>query len=146
MVLNKVDRLLDEDRVAILAKLRERLAGIVPAEDVVSVAAAPRPTPIRITRPDGSVQTAHEPEPPDLGALEDRIAAVLRREGDALRAGNLLLRAHLLSKKAQEQVGQEREERRRQSSTSSSGSPPPPSSPTRFPRSTCWPTARSSFR
>ena len=111
VVLNKVDRLVDQDRDAILAKLRERLAGIVPRDDVVPVAASPRPTLVRVTQPDGSVQTVYDVEPPDLGALEDRIAAILRREGDVLRAGNLLLRAHLLGKKAQEQVAQERRER-----------------------------------
>jgi small GTP-binding protein len=109
VVLNKQDRFLDTDRDAILDKLRERLAGIVPPKDVVAVAAAPRPTPVRVTQPDGSVQTVLEPEPPDISALEDRIAAVLRREGDALRAGNLLLRAHLINKKAQDQVTLERE-------------------------------------
>ena len=47
------------------------------------------------------------------------------REGDALRAGNLLLRAHLLSQKAQDQLGQERDQRGAGGrSTSSSGSPP----------------------
>ncbi|MBV8267499.1 MAG: GTP-binding protein, partial [Planctomycetaceae bacterium] len=111
VVLNKVDRLVDQDRDAILEKLRERLTGIVPRDDVVPVAAAPRPTLVRVTQPDGSVQTVYDVEPPDLGALEDRIAAILRREGDVLRAGNLLLRAHLLGKKAQEQIAQERRER-----------------------------------
>ncbi|MGE5756803.1 MAG: YcjF family protein [Planctomycetaceae bacterium] len=109
VVLNKQDRLLDPDRDAILDKLRERLAGIVPPADVVAVAAAPRPTPVRILQPDGSVQTVYEPEPPDIAALQGRIAAVLRREGDALRAGNLLLRAHLIGKQAQDQISLERE-------------------------------------
>ena len=36
---------------------------------------------------------------------------ILKREGEALRAGNLLLRAHLLSRKAQDHLGQERDQR-----------------------------------
>lgn len=111
VVLNKKDRLLEDDRDAILDKLRERLAGIVPAEDVVAVAAAPRPTPVRVPGPDGTVRIEYEPEPTDLASLDGRIAAVLQREGDALRAGNLLLRAHLVSKKAQDQVRLERDQR-----------------------------------
>jgi len=111
VILNKEDRFTEEDRAVVLAKLRERLAGVVPAKDVVAVAAAPRPIAVRIKAADGSVQTEYEPQPPDLGALEDRIAAVLRREGDALRAGNLLLRAHLIGKSAQDQVGKERDVR-----------------------------------
>jgi small GTP-binding protein len=109
VVLNKSDRLLDPDRDAILDKLRERLAGVVPAADVVSVAAAPRPTPIRVQNADGTTSTVHEPIPPEIDSLEDRIAAVLKREGDSLRAGNLLLRAHLIGKKAQDQLSRERD-------------------------------------
>jgi small GTP-binding protein len=109
VVLNKADRLTGPDRDAILDKLRERLAGVVPPGDVVAVAAAPRPTPVRVRNADGSVATVLEPEPPDVDALEGRIAAVLAREGDALRAGNLLLRAHLIGKKAQDQLARERD-------------------------------------
>ena len=111
VVLNKTDRFIPPDRDAILTKLRERLAGIVPPKDVVSAAASPRPMPVRVIQPDGSVQTVFEPEPPDIASLQDRIAAVLHREGDSLRAGNLLLRAHLLGRSAQDQVGRERDER-----------------------------------
>jgi small GTP-binding protein len=111
VVLNKQDRLIDADRDAILDKLRERLDGIVAAEDVVAISAAPRPIPVRIKKADGTVETVYEPEEPDLAALRARIASVLAREGDALRAGNLLLRAHLLSQKAKAQVGSERDEK-----------------------------------
>ncbi len=45
VLLNKTDRFTDDDRDAILAKLRERLRGLVAAEDVVAGAAAPRPIP-----------------------------------------------------------------------------------------------------
>ncbi|MBX6312477.1 MAG: GTP-binding protein [Isosphaeraceae bacterium] len=113
VVLNKKDHFTDVDRTAILAKLRERLAGIVPPEDVVAVAAAPRPMLVRVRGNDGSTQTILEAEPPDLRELEYRIEAILRREGDALRAGNLLLRAHLISKEAQEQLTRERREQAR---------------------------------
>jgi uncharacterized protein (DUF697 family) len=113
VVLNKKDRFLDADREAILAKLRERLNGIVPPADVIAVAAAPRAVPVRTVRSDGSVEIEYEAEPPDLGPLRDRIAATLDREGDALRAGNLLLRAHLLSKSAQDQVSLERDAKAR---------------------------------
>jgi len=111
VVLNKQDRLMDEDREAILDKLRERLHGIVPAEDVVAISAHPRPLPVRIKGADGTVQTILEAEEPNITPLQKRIEAVLSREGDALRAGNLLLRAHLLSQKARDEVGFERDER-----------------------------------
>ena len=82
VALNKKDRLTEEDRDAILAKLRERLGGLVPAEDVVAVAADPSPVTVRIRKPDGTTETTLEEEPPDLEALEARVAAILAREGD----------------------------------------------------------------
>ncbi len=111
VALNKKDRLLDVDREAILAKLRERLAGLVAPLDVVAVAASPRPMPVRVQGPDGSTTTVLEVEPPDVGPLRDRIAAILEREGDSLRAGNLLLRAHLVNEEARDQVSRERDKR-----------------------------------
>jgi uncharacterized protein len=111
VVLNKKDRFVDADRVAILAKLRQRLDGIVPAADIVSAAAAPRPVAVRFQGADGTFQTVLEPEPPDLDDLEDRIADVLSEEGDSLRAGNLLLRAHLVTRSAQDQLTKERRQR-----------------------------------
>jgi small GTP-binding protein len=109
--LNKTDRFVDEDRDAILAKLRERLRGLVAAEDVVAGAASPRPTPVRVRRGDGPTETILEAQSPDLASLRDRISRILKREGDSLRAGNLLLRAHLLSKKAQDQLSKERDQK-----------------------------------
>jgi small GTP-binding protein len=111
VVFNKTDRFPDPDRDAILDKLRERLRGVVEPDDVVAVAASPRPTPVKVRNADGTFDLVYEPEPPDIDALRERIAAVLRREGDELRAGNLLLRAHLIGKKAQDVVARERDER-----------------------------------
>ena len=109
VVLNKKDRFTEEDREAIMAKLRERLAGFVPVEDIVAVAAAPAPVQVRARKPDGTTETVLEADPPDLEDLECRVAAVLEREGDALRAGNLLLRARL---REQAERDQDRRQRR----------------------------------
>jgi small GTP-binding protein len=111
VALNKKDRLPDEDREAILAKLRERLVGLVAPADVIAVAASPRPMPVRVRGEDGSTTTVLEAEEPDVEPLRDRIAAVLEREGDSLRAGNLLLRAHLINAEARDQVSAERDRR-----------------------------------
>ena len=108
---NKIDRFTDDDRKAILDKLRERLKGIIPSKDVIAIAASPRPMIVKVKRADGSFETVQEIEPPNISALEERIEAVLSSEGDALRAGNLLLRAHLIGKKAQEQLALERDKR-----------------------------------
>ena len=104
VALNKKDRLIDEDREAILAKLRERLAGWSPRPTWSP--SRPRPGRCRCgsRRPTGPSTTVLEAEPPDVEPLRDRIAAVLDREGDTLRAGNLLLRAHLINEEARGQL------------------------------------------
>jgi small GTP-binding protein len=111
VIFNNQDRFTEPDRDAVLDKLRERLSGVVPAQDVVAVSADPRPIPVRIKQADGTIETVDEPQPPEISALRERIAVILKREGEALRAGNLLLRAHLLSRKAQDQLSQERDRR-----------------------------------
>ncbi len=95
VALNKKDRFTDEDRKAVMDKLRERLAGFIPAEDIVAVAAAPAPIQVRDRMRDGTTQTVLEAEPPDLEGLECRVAAVLEREGQELRAGRVLLQARM---------------------------------------------------
>jgi small GTP-binding protein len=111
VALNKKDRFTEEDREAILATLRERLDGVVPGEDVVAVAAAPLPVQVRARKADGTMETVLEADPPDLEDLECRVAAVLEREGNALRAGNLLLRARLREQAERESSSRERRAR-----------------------------------
>lgn len=111
VALNKKDRLSEDDRGAILAKLCERLDGFVPPEDIVAVAADPAPVRVRVRKPDGTSETVLEIEAPDLEALEWRVAAVLEREGEALRAGNLLLRARIREQADRDRIALRRGER-----------------------------------
>jgi uncharacterized protein len=108
VALNKKDRFTEEDRETVLAKIRERLAGTVPDEDIVAVAAAPTPVQVRVRKPDGTTEIVLEVTPPDLEALECRVAAVLEREGDTLRAGNLLLRARLREQAERNAIARDR--------------------------------------
>jgi small GTP-binding protein len=111
VALNKKDRFTQEDREAIMGKLRQRLAGFVPLEDIVAIAAAPAPIQVRARRPDGTTQTVLEEESPDLEDLEARVAAVVEHEGDALRAGNLLLRARLREQAERDTIARQRRAR-----------------------------------
>jgi small GTP-binding protein len=108
IALNKKDRFAEADRLAVMDKLRERLRDSVAAEDVVSVAAAPSPIQLRVRKPDGSTETVLETELPDLEELERRVESVLAHEGDALRAGNLLLRGRLKEQAEREALRLER--------------------------------------
>jgi small GTP-binding protein len=111
LVLNKKDRFPEPDLEAIMAKLRQRLSGVIDPADIVAVAAAPMPLPVRIRRPDGSVETVLEMEEPDVKALRLRIGEVLRREGRFLHAANLLVRGRILEHEAQDQLAREQDQR-----------------------------------
>ncbi|WP_337177581.1 GTP-binding protein [Paludisphaera sp.] len=111
VVFNKKDRFPDADREAILAKLRERLAGVVPPEDVVAVAASPRPIPVRVIREDGSQETVIEVQEPDVHDLRGRMAKVLANEGKLLRVANLLLKTRSLEQEAHSILDAERRRR-----------------------------------
>ena len=65
---NKTDRFSEPDSAAILAKLKERLRGLVPPDDIVAGAASPRPITVRVQKPDGTVETQLEDLPPELAA------------------------------------------------------------------------------
>jgi uncharacterized protein len=108
VALNKKDRFTDEDRRSVMSKLRERLTGVVQAQDIVAIAAAPAPFQVRTRGPDGKSETIMEQDPPDLNDLESRVADVVKREGDTLRAGNLLLRARLREQAEQLAIARER--------------------------------------
>ena len=108
VVFNKKDRFPDADVAAILAKLKERLDGAIKPEDVVAVAAAPRPLPVRIMKANGESETVHEVQEPDVQPLRDRIARVLANEGDLLRVANLLIKTRILGREAESTLDAER--------------------------------------
>lgn len=111
VVLNKKDRFNDDDLAAIVAKLRERLAEVVSAADVVTTAAAPRPITVRTMRPDGSYDTDLEDQEPDLEDLRKRIVEVLADEGALLRVANLLVQTNLLTREAETALSDEQRRR-----------------------------------
>lgn len=100
VVLNKADLFLDSDREVILARLRERVRGLVAAQDVVAVAANPQ----TVRLEDGSVL---QPES-DIMPLIRRVVAVLRAEGEDLLADNILLQSQRLSEKARHLIDSQR--------------------------------------
>ena len=132
---NKVDRFSEADRAAILARLKERLRGLVLPDDIVSGAASPRPINVRVQLPDGTVETRLEGLPGEIDSLRKRIAGILAKEGESLAAGNLLLRAHMLTKKRRSSSRSSATLGRKASSRSSSGSLRGPSSPIHSPPS-----------
>jgi uncharacterized protein len=102
LVFNKSDRYTNPDREAILAQLRTRLAGKLAADDIVAIAANPQPV---------QLDTGETLKPdPDLLPLLKRMAVVLRSEGKALIADNILLQSQRLGELARQAIDQQRQQ------------------------------------
>jgi len=100
VILNKSDLYLDSDRELILARLRERVRGIISPSDVIAVSANPR----SVRLEDGTTLTPD----PDIMPLIRRMVAVLRAEGEDLLADNILLQSQRLADKARELIDAQR--------------------------------------
>jgi GTP-binding protein Era len=88
LVLNKSDRYTSEEQEALLQRLRERCAGLLPRDRVISASAAPRPeTVIRIDHR-GQETTSLRERKPDTARLKERLWALLEKEGQTLAALN----------------------------------------------------------
>lgn len=100
VVFNKTDRYSEADREAILARLQDRVQGLVGVEDVVAIAAQPQPVRLEAGR---LFQLD-----PDILPLIQRMAAVLRAEGEDLVADNILLQSQRLGDEARQLIDVQR--------------------------------------
>jgi GTPase SAR1 family protein/uncharacterized protein (DUF697 family) len=99
LVLNKCDRYTSEEQEALLQRLRERCAGLLPGDRVIAASAAPRPeTVIRIDHR-GQETTSLRERRPDTARLKERLWALLEKEGQTLAALNAALFASELDEK-----------------------------------------------
>lgn len=97
VVLNKADRYTRQDLDLLLATLRERTAGLVAPENVVSAAAEPMERVyVRVDQLGNETETAHTP-PSDVTALKERLWRILEGEGKTLAALNAAMFAGDLS-------------------------------------------------
>ncbi|MGB7444925.1 MAG: DUF697 domain-containing protein [Coleofasciculaceae cyanobacterium] len=84
LVFNNLDQYLPTDRVTILQQLRQRVAAILRAEDVVGAASNPAPVKVRQHQPDGSVQEWMEAQTTELTNLTERLNYILAEERQQL--------------------------------------------------------------
>jgi uncharacterized protein (DUF697 family) len=94
LVLNKIDIYSPEQRARLLEVLRsERVATLLPPDQVVTTAADPRQVEYMIESADGRVRSEWKKPEPNVGELKARILDVLDREGLALIALNAAMYA-----------------------------------------------------
>lgn len=100
LVLNKTDLYTEEDKEAILERLRERVKGFIAPNDVVAIAANPQSVQLEdseIFQPDV-----------DILPLLRRMAVILRAEGEDLVADNILLQSLRLGEEARKLIDAQR--------------------------------------
>ncbi|NJL49651.1 MAG: DUF697 domain-containing protein [Leptolyngbyaceae cyanobacterium SM2_5_2] len=100
LVLNKADHYPASDLEALLQRLRSRLVPPLAEEDVLAIAANPQPLP---QEGGGWLQMR-----PNLTPLWLRLADILRAEGDALMADNILLQSQQLGETARRLLDEQR--------------------------------------
>ncbi|MEM1169624.1 MAG: GTP-binding protein [Cyanobacteria bacterium P01_H01_bin.35] len=100
VVFNKTDLYTEEDKEAIIVRLRERLLGVVSKMDILAIAAHPQ----SVRLESGEM---YLPEP-DTMPLIRRMAAVLRAEGEDLIADNILLQSQRLGEEARRLIDTQR--------------------------------------
>lgn len=100
LVLNKCDLRGEDEERRLLSLLRRRCGDRLAPEDVLPASASPQSVSLPGGRP-------HQPSP-EVGALLQRIAAVLRADGEELIADNLLLQSRRLGESGRDLLAQQR--------------------------------------
>ncbi|MCB1876217.1 MAG: GTP-binding protein [Chromatiales bacterium] len=97
LVLNKVDRYTAKERDLLLENLRERTAGLVSEQQVVTAAALPAEKVYIYVDDDGSEREVVKSPPAQIGAVKEHLWRILEQEGMTLAALNASLFAGNLS-------------------------------------------------
>lgn len=97
VVLNKVDRYRTRERDELRASLQAKLAGLVPTDRLIEVAALPAPERLLQVQADGSEREVERLRRPQVDALRERLLAILQAEGKTLAALNAAVFAGELS-------------------------------------------------
>jgi len=101
LVFNKVDLYPDKDRQDIYYQLQQfnaaysaaNLEEIISTQEIVMVAAKPRPIKVRVESADGMTSTSWETPEPQIEELQEAIYQILQNEGKSLLALNALVQA-----------------------------------------------------
>jgi small GTP-binding protein len=101
LAFNKTDLYLTSDQEELLTQIRQRVQGLLAPGDVVGIAGAPPAVTLTTGEP-------YQP-PPEIEPLLQRVAEILRTEGEDLIADNLLLQCQRLGAQAQEILDRQRQ-------------------------------------
>jgi uncharacterized protein len=111
LLFNKQDQYLPDERPLILQQLRDRMQGLVPADDILAIAAQPAPVIVRRQQADGAVQEALERPRPDITLLQARLKEIVSQDGSQLMLNTVLRQARVLNIVVQNELNQFRQTR-----------------------------------
>lgn len=104
LVLNKADHYTSEELGLLLERLRERCAGFLAPDRILSAAADPRPRTVIVTDATGQERETARPVPPDVERLKSRLWGILESDGKTLAALNAALFASELDARVAERI------------------------------------------
>lgn len=111
IVLNKQDQYLPKEQIELLAKIRDRVSGMIVADDVIAIASQPRPIKVRQYQNDGSTKEWLEEPEPQVDELTRRLQTILLNDAQKLIIASSLGDAEALKVKAKAQLNEKRRTR-----------------------------------
>ncbi|MEO8810660.1 MAG: GTP-binding protein [Rhodanobacter sp.] len=108
LALNKADRYSADELADLLAQLRQRVTGLVRAENVLAVAAHPAPRRSVEVDASGHEQERAQVVMPDVAALRERLLTIAAHEGKSLSAINAGLYAGRLTDQVSARIAETR--------------------------------------
>jgi uncharacterized protein (DUF697 family) len=108
LLLGKQDRLPPEEKAEILLALQKRLQDILPADDILAIAAAPDALKVRQHQADGEVKEWTERRDSEIGDLVTHLTHILDNERDELIWGTIWRQAQRVKERGQDLLNQSR--------------------------------------
>ncbi len=111
IIFNKQDRYIPEERAYILQQLRQRVATIVPSEDVIGISAYPAEIKVKQQKEDGSIVEKMERPDAEVNNLCDRLGQIVTLEKEQLLLTTTYRKAIVLKTKAKNILNEVRRDR-----------------------------------
>jgi uncharacterized protein len=111
LVLNKQDQYLPEEQQIVIQKLRQRMQGILPTQDILSIATNPKAIKVRQLASDGMTKEWLEKPAPQILPLIKRLNQILVQEGEQLVLASSLSNVNAIQADAKTALNRVRRDR-----------------------------------
>ncbi len=111
LIFNKQDLYTSEERIYIEQQLQQRVAEIIPSEDIIAIATVPKSIKVLQQQADGSVQESREQPEAQISNLNSRLTTILAQEREQLIWATTWRRTIELKQQVREILNQVRRDR-----------------------------------